>query len=113
MHTWYSRPVLFVTDVRRALEFYVDHLGFTKAWPSGDGTVCQVDRAECEIILREDAGRTDRGRLFVSLTDEGIAELRRELHDRSIPHTMAWWGYDSIRIEDPDGNELLFPLSTE
>ena len=22
----------------------------------------------------------------------------------------AWWGYDVIRIADPDGNELLFPL---
>ena len=22
----------------------------------------------------------------------------------------SWWGYDAIRIVDPDGNELLFPL---
>jgi len=21
-----------------------------------------------------------------------------------------WWGYDVIRIADPDGNELFFPL---
>lgn len=30
MHRWYSRPVLFVSDLRRALHFYVDGLGFRK-----------------------------------------------------------------------------------
>ena len=30
--------------------------------------------------------------------------------NRSLPATTTWWGYDSIRIADPDGNELLFPL---
>ena len=42
----------------------------------GDGTggVCQVHRAECEIILCQDAARTDKGRLFVSLTRDGLAE---------------------------------------
>lgn len=84
-HKWYSRPVFFVSDLKRALHFYVDMLGFEKAWHSddGQGTVCEVDRAECEIILCEDATRTDRGRLFLSLTPEGIAQLRRELNERA------------------------------
>jgi len=30
--------------------------------------------------------------------------------ERSVPTQKAWWGYDVIRIADPDGNELLFPL---
>jgi catechol 2,3-dioxygenase-like lactoylglutathione lyase family enzyme len=111
-HRWYTRPVLFVADVRRALRFYEGLLGFEKAWHEGDGEgkVCQVNRAECEIILCEDPGREDRGRLFVSLIPDGIAQLRRELAERSIPSKKSWWGYDVIRIEDPDGNELLFPL---
>ena len=112
-HKWYSRPVIFVTDVNRALHFYVEMLGFQKAWHAGDGTVCQVDRAECEIILCEDSDRKDRARLFISVTPEGIAELRRELVERSIPYEKSWWGYDVIRIVDPDGNELLFPLEDE
>ena len=47
-HKWYSRPVFFVADVERALQFYVDLLGFEKAWHSddGNGNVCQVNRAE-------------------------------------------------------------------
>jgi catechol 2,3-dioxygenase-like lactoylglutathione lyase family enzyme len=107
--------VLFVADIKRALRFYEELLRFEKAWHSGDGTgtVCQVNRAECEIILCEDAGRKDKARLFVELTADGIAELRREIVARSIPSKDSWWGYNVIQIDDPDGNELLFPISDE
>ncbi len=113
VHRWYTRPVLFVADVNRAIRFYVDMLGFEKSWHSGDGTgtVCQVNHGECEIILCEDATRRDKARLFIELTAEGLAELRRELVERSVPNKETWWGYDSIQIDDPDGNELLFPIS--
>lgn len=109
---WYARPVLFVSDLQVALSFYVDKLGFRKKWHADDGkgTVCQVDRGECEIILCEDSKRQDKGRLFVELTLNGIDELRREILVRSVPSQKAWRGYDVIQITDPDGNELLFPL---
>lgn len=112
VHRWYTRPVFFVADLNRALHFYVDVLGFEKRWHSGDGagTVCQVTRGECEIILCEDATRKDKARLFVELTREGIAELRAEISERSIPNKTSWWGYDVVQIDDPDGNELLFPF---
>lgn len=113
MHKWYTRPVLFVSDVNRALHFYSVKLGFEKAWHEGDGQgkVCQVERAGCEIILCEDAVRRDKGRLFVELTHDSVVELEREIVERSIPSKKSWWGYDVIQIDDPDGNELLFPLS--
>lgn len=109
---WYARPVLFVADLDRALHFYITLLGFEKHWHSGDGTgtVCQVNRSDCEIILCQDATRTDRARLFVELTPDGLAELRRELIERSVPSKDSWWGYDVIQLTDPDGNELLFPI---
>jgi len=109
---WYARPVLFVSDLHVALRFSIEKLGFGKKWHAGDGTgtVCRVDRGECEIILCEDATRQDKGRLFVELTRDGIDELRREIVERSVPAERAWWGYDVIQITDPDGNELLFPL---
>ncbi len=110
-HRWYARPVLFVTDVSRALRFYIDLLGFEKSWHEGDGAgkVCQVNRAGCEIILCEDAARGDKARLFVELTAEGFSALRREIVERSIPSEKFWWGFDVIKVVDPDGNELLFP----
>jgi len=112
-HRWYARPVFFVADVNRALQFYIDMLGFEKAWHEGDGkgTVCQVNRGECEIILCQDAVRRDKARLFVELTMDGLTEFLRELDERSVPSNRIWWGYNVIQIHDPDGNELLFPLS--
>src|SRR3954470_13291887 len=99
VHRWYTRPVLFVADVNRALSFYVDTLGFEKSWHEGNGAggVCQVNRGECEIILCEDATRRDRGRLFVELTAVALADLRRELAERAVSAQETWWGYDAIR----------------
>jgi hypothetical protein len=111
-HLWYARPVFYVADLNRALRFYVDLLGFWKKWHEGDGTgtVCQVNRSDCEIILCQDATRTDKARLFIELTAEGLAEFSRELEERSVPTKETWWGYDCIQIDDPDGNEMLFPM---
>ena len=104
--------MLVVADVNRALRFYVDMLGFVKHWHSDDGkgTVCQVNRSDCEIILCQEAARTDKARLFIELTAEGLAEFRRELDERSVPNKKTSWGNEVIQIYDPDGNELLFPF---
>jgi catechol 2,3-dioxygenase-like lactoylglutathione lyase family enzyme len=98
--------------VQRAIRFYVDMLGFEKAWHEADGagTVCQVNRGECEIILCEDAARRDKARLFVELTADGLADLRRELLERRVLTKETWWGYDTLQVDDPDGNELFFPV---
>ena len=111
-YNWtYTRPVLFVADVNRAIRFYVDVLDFEKKWHEGDGTgtVCQVNRGDTEVILCQDAKRTDKARLFVELNPQEMARLRREIVERSIPNQKSWWGYDCIQINDPDGNEWLFP----
>jgi len=110
-HRWYSRPVLFVSDLNRSLHFYLGQLGFVKNWHSDDGAgnVCQVGRSDCEIILCQDAARHDRARLFISLTADGLRDFQRELTERSVPTKETWWGYDTIQVNDPDGNELLFP----
>jgi len=109
---WYARPVLFVSDLQGALTFYLDKLGFVKKWheAGGKGTVCQVDRGGCEIILCQDATRRDRSRLFLELSREGVEQLLQETVERSVPTQKSWWGYDVLRIEDPDGNELLVCL---
>ena len=114
VHRWYARPVLFVADLNRALHFYVDMLGFEKSWHTGDGagTICQVNHGECEIILCQDAERRDKARLFIELTAEGLADFRRELVARSVPTRETWWGYDTLQVDDPDGNELFFPTPT-
>lgn len=85
---------------------------FKKKWHEADGagTVCQVERGDCEIILCQDARRGDKARLFIELNAEAMAELRREIEERSVPSRKSWWGYDVIQVDDPDGNELFFPI---
>ena len=111
-HFWYMRPVFFVSDIHRAASFYIDQLGFVKKWHEADGkgTVCQVDRGDCEIILCQDAKRNDRSRVFLELSQAGVDQLLKEVNERSIPTQKTWWGYDVLQIEDPDGNELLVCL---
>ena len=44
---WFARPVLFVADIDRSVDFYVKQLGFTQAWryeEEGKAWVAQVDR---------------------------------------------------------------------
>lgn len=59
---WYTRPVRFVADVQRALDFYLNRRGFVRSWHQGDGSggVCQVNHGECEIILCQNQARRDR-----------------------------------------------------
>ena len=52
MGQWYSRPVLFVADVQRAVDFYVGKLGFSERWRFAD-EVAQVDRDDCEIMVKD------------------------------------------------------------
>lgn len=112
-HRWYARPVLFVADLDRAVRFYVGELGFEQRWRSaeGDGDVCQVARSDCEIILCADATRRDKGRLFIELTADGLAAFRRECTERGVHGSRTRWGYDTLQVDDPDGNELFFPES--
>ena len=110
-HVWYMR-LFFVSDIERAIGFYVDKLGFTKKWHEAEGkdTVCQVDRGGCEIILCEDATRDTRSRVFLELSRAAVDQLLKEVEERSTPTTRTCWGYDVLQIEGPDGNELLVCL---
>lgn len=113
MGQWYSRPVLFVADVERAVRFYVDRLGFTEKWSSAeDGRlfVAQVNREDCEIILSSQwPEKNGKGMLFISLTTADYAALPAELAANGVAAKQGWWGYRTLIVTDPDGNELYFP----
>lgn len=113
MGRWYSRPVLFVSDVERALDFYVERLGFTKAWgdnPDGKLFVVQVDRSGCELILSSQwPEKSGRGLIFLSLEPGDVAAVRDEFEAAGVHVKSGWWGYPLMIVEDPDGNELYFP----
>ncbi|MGC4045662.1 MAG: glyoxalase superfamily protein [Armatimonas sp.] len=111
MKNWYVRPVFFVKDAQKSLEFYRDTLGFTVDWnheENGAAFVCQVTRHGFELILNQDEARAGRGRAFISLTEPQEAELRRYIAERGIAASDRQWGLTVIEILDLDQNELFF-----
>lgn len=113
MEEWYTRPVVFVADVGRAIEFYTEKLGFSKIWDYEENNkviVAQVSRGkQCEIILSEDSNRSGMSRLFIELIPEEIKQLRSYIKRNNIESKASTWGIPIIEIKDPFGNELFFP----
>jgi len=118
---WYTRPVLFVADIDRTVDFYVKQLGFTQAWryeDEGKAYVAQVDRHGCELIFSSQwPGKVGKGLMFISLDPGVLDALRANLEGRGVEVKDGEWGYRLMVIADPDGNELYFPyprsLATE
>jgi catechol 2,3-dioxygenase-like lactoylglutathione lyase family enzyme len=114
MSLWYSRPVLFVESVERAIAFYVGTLGFTEGWrhaENGVALVAEVAREDCVLLLDcQQPERTGRGRMFVSVEAEPFRALRAEFEASGVEVRIGWWGYDTMIVADPDGNELFFPF---
>jgi catechol 2,3-dioxygenase-like lactoylglutathione lyase family enzyme len=110
---WYARPVLFVTDVDRSVDFYVKKLGFTQSWryvEDGKAEVAQVARPGCEIIVSSQwPDKAGKGLMFVSLDAEVLNALRSELEQRGVDVKDGHWGYRLTVVVDPDGNEFYFP----
>lgn len=111
--TWYAGVVLFVSDVARSVDFYVAILGFAEGWSFDDNGVkfvAQVERDGCEIILSSQwPDKVGNGMMFISLDPADFASLRGNLTAARAPFRDGWWGYRSIIVTDPDGNELFFP----
>jgi catechol 2,3-dioxygenase-like lactoylglutathione lyase family enzyme len=109
MGKWYTRPVLFVADVAKSVDFYVAKLGFTEKWRF-DQEVAQVDRDECEIIVSaQRPAKIGKGMLFIELTSADFAALPAALAASGVASTRGHWGYPVVIVADPDGNELYFP----
>ena len=111
MNRWYTRPVFFVNDAERAIEFYQRKLGLVLDWnyqEQGRAFDCQVSRPGFELILAEDKSKAGYGRTFISLDKNQEDALRGQIQERKIEARDSWWGMPIIQILDPDGNELFF-----
>ena len=80
---WYARPVLFVADIDRSIDFYVKQLGFTEAWryeEEAKAYVAQVERKGCELILSSQwPDKAGNGLIFISLDVGVLNTLRADL----------------------------------
>jgi catechol 2,3-dioxygenase-like lactoylglutathione lyase family enzyme len=117
MSKWYTRPVVFVSDIDRSVRFYVEKLHFTEAWRHADGGqnfVAQVDRSGCELILSSQwSDKVGSALIFISLDPDVLDSARSEFEGRGVDVKEGWWGYKLMIVEDPDGNQLYFPYSAQ
>jgi catechol 2,3-dioxygenase-like lactoylglutathione lyase family enzyme len=113
MGEWYSRPVIFVKDVALSAAFYIDKLGFmedSRYEEGGKPLVMSLSRDGCDFLLNsQQPAKVGHGRLFISLDPPVLSAVRAELERRGAPVTDGRWGYKTMIIRDPDGNELFFP----
>ena len=77
---WFARPVLFVADIDRSVDFYVKKLGFSHPWryeEEGKALVAQVERDGCALILSSQwPDKVGKGLMFISLDVEVLNALR-------------------------------------
>jgi catechol 2,3-dioxygenase-like lactoylglutathione lyase family enzyme len=111
---WYSRPVLFVSDIVKSVDFYVKQLGFKENWrfegDEGEALVAQVARPGIELILTaESSDKRGKSLMFISLDEQVLNALRAELEERGVDVRDGHWGYRIMAIQDPDGNAFYFP----
>lgn len=103
-----STPILRVKDMKTALAFYVDKLGFQNAsWGTEDFTSVNRDRAGIYLCR----GGQGRGGAWVWIGVEDATKLHDELVARGVairmPLTNLSWALE-FHVKDPDGNVLRF-----
>jgi catechol 2,3-dioxygenase-like lactoylglutathione lyase family enzyme len=118
MHDLGARPVFFVQDTPRAIEFYTSKLGFALDWTheeNGRPYVVQVSFLGLQIILNQMESPQDvrcgHARIFIGLDDEQSAAVLAHVQSKGIAATYTEWGEPTMAILDLDGNEMFFWLS--
>ncbi|WP_293989894.1 glyoxalase superfamily protein [Sphingomonas sp.] len=114
MGRWYTRAIVPVADVQRSVDFYA-RLGFDEDWRHAEGDellVAQVSRQGCELLLScQWPKRNGQALTFISLDDDEIDGVREQFERAGIAVRDGHWGYRVMIVDDPDGNQLLFPYS--
>jgi uncharacterized glyoxalase superfamily protein PhnB len=109
-------PVLRIFDEAKALEFYVEFLGFKPGWRHRSAPdrplYMEVSRDGCVLHLSEHHGDCSPGaalRIETSDVDHYHAELTAKQYRYSRPTIENMpWGSREMAIADPFGNRLTF-----
>ena len=119
-------PQLFVTDMPRAITFFVNKLGFSIGFTYGeppfyaevvrDAAMLNLRHVDLPVIDRS----TESDLLSAAVTVSHAGRLFAEFKERGVPfrETLVrkpWHeaGQGSFIVEDPDGNLLLFAGLTD
>jgi len=103
-----SSPILRVEDMKAALAFYVDKLGFQNAsWGTDEFTSVNCDRAGIYLCR----GGQGRGAAWVWVGVEDATRLHDEFVASGVAIRMPLTNYSwalEFQVGDPDGNVLRF-----
>jgi catechol 2,3-dioxygenase-like lactoylglutathione lyase family enzyme len=103
-----SQPILRVEDMKRAVEFYVEKLGFKNvSW--GNDEFTSVNRDEAGVYLCRRGQGLGKAWVWIGVGD--VVRLREEIVARGVKLRMEPTNYSwakEIQVEDPDGNVLRF-----
>jgi uncharacterized glyoxalase superfamily protein PhnB len=118
-----AEPQLFVTDINRSCQFFLEKLGFSLVFSYGEPPYyAQVGRDGARLNLRcvertvlESTARDREELLSVSMTVATAAEIKLlflEFQSAGVAFHQTMkkqpWGARNFVVKDPDGNLLLF-----
>jgi catechol 2,3-dioxygenase-like lactoylglutathione lyase family enzyme len=104
-------PRLPVSDVDKALDFYVNRLGFQLGWKWGNplthANVCR-DSIALDLVASP-AGRVGTAMAYIELS--GVDAYFAELKERNVESSVLQdrpYGMRDFEVVDPCGNRLAF-----
>ena len=111
-----TTPILRIFDEIKAVEFYVDFLGFKIDWQHrfepDSPLYLQVSHGECVLHLSGHQGDSTPGSALRIETDE-LEVFQQQLLAKQYPFAHPQiqampWGSQDMTIADPFGNRLVF-----
>ncbi|HEX8355853.1 MAG TPA: glyoxalase superfamily protein [Segetibacter sp.] len=109
-------PILRIFDYKKAIEFYIDWLGFEIVWEhhfeENTPVYLEVVKDGLTLHLSEHHGDATPGsKVFVWCT--GLKEYHQQLIDRKYKYNRpglkeTFYGSWSVEVVDPFGNEISF-----
>jgi uncharacterized glyoxalase superfamily protein PhnB len=109
-------PILRIFDEAKALEFYVDWLGFKVDWThrydDNAPLYMQVSRDGIVLHLSEHHGDSTPGaKVFIEC--DGVREFHKELTEKKYKYNRPGletedWNAISVTVHDPFMNRLVF-----
>ncbi|MEJ5106753.1 glyoxalase superfamily protein [Chryseobacterium sp. MYb328] len=109
-------PVLRIFDYQKALEFYIDWLGFEIAWEhrfeENMPAYIEVKKENIILHLTEHHGDASPGS-SVFIWGEGVSDYHKELIDKNYKYNRpglekTFYDAVSFTVNDPFGNKIIF-----
>ncbi len=112
-------PFLNVSNADESVAFYCEQLGFTKEWefqraPDAPKNVC-VTLGAAKLYLSEFQESADGIKLVVWVDDISslIEKCKATGLDADISDEGTHFGTIEVRLQDPDGNDIIFSQRPE